>query len=251
MFDSLEVMFTPADFAALSGRDLSQTTCVVFDVLRATSTIVTALANGARAIIPVAEIPETLEIRQKQPDFLLAGEREGFRIHAGLTGGIDFDLGNSPREFTATKVQGRTIVISTTNGSRALRACAHAKVVLASALLNLQATADFLRKDPPRRLLLVCAGTHDQVAYEDVFGAGALIDSFCGGPPHPGSADSAWIAWEAFDKHRNDPLTTLSHSRNGRRLMSLAELRNDIAFCAQRDIFPLIAKAENGVITKA
>jgi len=250
MFESLEVLFTPADFAALSGRDLSQTTCVVFDILRATSTIVTALANGAVSILPVAEIREALEVRRQHPDVLLAGERDGFRIHAGLTGGAEFDLGNSPREFTADNVKGRTIVISTTNGSRALRACAHAKLVLASAFLNLHATSEFLRKDQSRRLLLVCAGTHDQTAYEDVLGAGALIDSYCGGPPHPGSADSAWIAWEAFDKHRNDPLTALSHSRNGRRLMSLPDLRDDIAFCARRDIFPLVAKVTNGVITK-
>ncbi len=251
MFDSLEVLFTPADFAALSGRDLSQTTCVVFDVLRATSTIVTALANGAKTIIPVAEIAEALEIRKKQPDVFLAGERDGFRIHSGLTGGVEFDLGNSPREFTADTIKDRTIVLSTTNGSRAFRACAHAKTTLASSFLTLRATSDFLHRNASARLLLICSGTHDQAAYEDVFGAGALIDCFCGGAPHPGSADSAWIAWEAYDKHRNDPLTTLSHSRNGRRLISLAELRDDIAFCAQRDIYPIVAKSDGIGISKA
>ena len=251
MFDSLEVLFTPAELVALSDRDLSQTTCVVFDILRATSTIVTALANGADSVIPVAEIPEALEIRRQRHDVLLAGERDGWRIHAGLAGGVEFDLGNSPREFTADKINGRTIVLSTTNGSRALRACAHANAVLAASFLNLRATSDFLRRHSPARLLLICAGTRDQAAYEDVYGAGALIENFCGGAPKPGSADSAWMAWEAFDKHPNDPLTTLSHSRNGCRLQSMPELRDDIAFCAQLDIFPLVAKSTGGIITKA
>src|SRR2546422_11748827 len=97
---TLEVLFAPAEFAALHQRDLSETACVVFDVLRATSTMVTALANGAAAIIPVAGIPEALAIRQRQPEVLLAGERDGLRIQADLTGSIAFDLGNSPREFT-------------------------------------------------------------------------------------------------------------------------------------------------------
>src|SRR5262245_17676042 len=109
MLQTIEVLFSPAEFAALPRQNLGETTCVVFDVLRATSTMLTALANGAQAIIPVAEITEALAIRQRQPDVLLAGEREGLRIRAERTGGVDFDLGNSPREFTASRVQGRTI----------------------------------------------------------------------------------------------------------------------------------------------
>src|ERR1700722_6688529 len=129
MQTTLEVLFTPAEFAALAHRDLSQTVCVVFDIFRATTTIVTALANGAAAVIPVAEIADALAIRQRRPEVLLAGERGGLRIRAEFTGGIDFDLGNSPREFTADRIKNKTIVISTTNGSRALRACARAQAV--------------------------------------------------------------------------------------------------------------------------
>src|SRR5437763_16641631 len=120
---SLEVLFTPADFAGLRSRNLSDTLCVVFDVFRATSSMITALANGASAIIPVAEIPEALAVRQKDPTVLLAGERDGVRIRAHLAGGTDFDLGNSPREFTREKVSRKNIVMSTTNGTRALRSC--------------------------------------------------------------------------------------------------------------------------------
>src|SRR5689334_12937954 len=119
---SLEVLFAPAEFVALRERDLRDTVCVVFDVLRATSSMVTALANGAEAIIPVSEIAEALAIQERNPRVLLAGERDGVRIQSALTGGIAFDLGNSPREFTRENVSGKTIVITTTNGTRALRA---------------------------------------------------------------------------------------------------------------------------------
>src|SRR5258706_9742252 len=103
----LKVKLSPAEFTTLSQRDLSQTVCVVFDILRATTSMITALANGAEAIIPVAEISEALALRQKNPSLLLAGERNGLRIRAELTGGIDFDFGNSPREFTADRVARR------------------------------------------------------------------------------------------------------------------------------------------------
>jgi 2-phosphosulfolactate phosphatase len=93
---SLEVLFSPADFSPLHQRDLSMTVCVVFDVLRATSTMVTALDNGARAIVPVEDIPKALAMRREQSDVLLAGERAGLKIGADLTGSVAFDFGNSP-----------------------------------------------------------------------------------------------------------------------------------------------------------
>src|SRR3989442_1596993 len=107
----LEAILSPAEFPILARRDLSQTTCVVFDILRATSSMITALANGAAAILPVAEISEAVALRAKIPGALLAGEREGVRIRANLTGGIDFDFGNSPREFTREQVRGKSIVM--------------------------------------------------------------------------------------------------------------------------------------------
>src|ERR1043166_2461338 len=115
---TLEVLFSPADFIALKQRKLGGAACVVFDVFRATSSIVSALANDAAAVIPVAEIADALTLRKKDPAILLAGERNGGRIPASLTGGTDFDLGNSPREFTKEKVAGRTIAMTTTNGTR-------------------------------------------------------------------------------------------------------------------------------------
>src|SRR5262245_15426629 len=138
---TLEVLFTPADFAGLKQRDLADTVCVVFDVFRATSSMIAALANGATAIVPVSEIPDALEFRRRDPQTLLAGERDGVRILAAQTGGIDFDLGNSPREFVREKVAGKTIAMTTTNGTRALQSCARAKQVLIGSFLNLRATA--------------------------------------------------------------------------------------------------------------
>jgi 2-phosphosulfolactate phosphatase len=170
----LEVILTPVELPALAKRDLRDATCVVFDVLRATSTFVTALHHGAKAIVPVSEIAEALALRQKQPDVLLGGERDGVRIHAAQSGSIDFDLGNSPREYTPEKVRGKTIVSTTTNGTRALRACTGAQTVLAASFLNLTATAQFIRQLQPAQILLVCAGTRENIATEDVLAAGAL-----------------------------------------------------------------------------
>jgi 2-phosphosulfolactate phosphatase len=170
----IDAILSPAELPALAQRDLRDATCVVFDVLRATSTFVTALHNGAKAVIPIAEISEALALRQKQPDILLGGERDGVRIRADQTGGIDFDLGNSPREYTPEKVRGKTIVSTTTNGTRALRACAGASTVLAASFLNLTATAQFIRRLQPVQIVLVCAGTRENTAEEDVLAAGAL-----------------------------------------------------------------------------
>lgn len=236
---SLEVLFTPAEFAQLKQRQLGDTVCVVFDVLRATSSMLTALACGVVGIVPVEEISEALAYRSKHADALLAGEREGVRIQAG---DIRFDLGNSPREFTPAAVGGRTVVMTTTNGTRALRACAHAQKVLVASFLNLQATADFITRTAPTRLLLVCSGTHEEAAYEDVLGAGCLCDllwqAFAGG----GAADSALVARKLWSQEREDLLRAVSQSRNGRRLLGMPELRDDVAFCVQRNIFPFPAE---------
>ena len=170
----IDAILSPAELPALPKRDLSKSICVVFDVLRATSTFVTALHNGAKAIIPVSEISEALAIRKKQPDVLLGGERDGVKIRAAQTSGVDFDFGNSPREYTPEKVRGKTIVSTTTNGTRALRACAGAQTVLAASFLNLTATAQFIRRLQPAQIVLVCAGTRENIATEDVLAAGAL-----------------------------------------------------------------------------
>lgn len=244
----IEVILTPAELPALKQRDLSNAACVVIDVLRATSTFVTALQNGAKAIVPVSEISEALTVRQKQPDVLLGGERDGVTIHAYLTGGVDFDLGNSPREYTPEKVRGKTIVSTTTNGTRALHAGADARTVLAAAFLNLTATAEFLRQLSPEELVLVCAGTHENPALEDVLAAGALCEILRDGASTHRISDSAEIAQRAYIQAKTDLAATACSSANARRLLAIPELRDDVPFCLQRDRYPLVVKrADDGV----
>lgn len=247
----LEVLFAPAEFEALSRRDLSAAVCVVFDVLRATSTMVTALANGASAIIPVGEISGALLLRQQRSEVLLAGERNGVRILAGQTGSIDFDLGNSPREFTRQRIVDRTVVMTTTNGTRALRACAGAKRVLLGSFLNLGATANSLLRNSPESLLLVCSGTLQETAGEDVLGAGALCDLLWAKYGAGTVSDSALIARRLFAFEANDVPAALSQTRNGRRLYSHAELREDVPFCARRDVFNVVAEMSAAGVVRA
>jgi 2-phosphosulfolactate phosphatase len=277
----IDAILSPAELPALAKRDLRDAICVVFDVLRATSTFVTALHHGAKAIVPVSEIAEALALRQKQPDILLGGERDGVRIRAAQTGGIDFDLGNSPREYTPEKVRGKTIVSTTTNGTRALRACTGAQTVLAASFLNLTATAQFIRRLQPAQIVLVCAGTRENIATEDVLAAGALGEMlvnefvaqnlkvgraagsrFIGVPcPPPDEAsvpvqqqshgahgvtrptlsDSVETARSAWRKAKSNLLEVVSEGENARRLLAIPELRDDVAFCLRPDVYNLVA----------
>lgn len=250
MSTTLEVLFSPAEFEAISQRDLSRTWCVVFDVLRATSSMVTALANGARRIVPVADIAEALALKQREPAVRLAGERQGLRIDARLTGSIDFDFGNSPREF-ARGLRDKTVVMTTTNGTRALRACAQAGKVLAASFLNLGATASYVLKSQPPAVLVICSGTHEEAAYEDTLAAGALCDLLWADYGGNGAADSVLIARKLFLQAGAEIRDALSEARNGKRLLALPELAEDVAFCAQLDRFPLVAEMDRtGNVTK-
>jgi 2-phosphosulfolactate phosphatase len=238
---SLEVLFTPAEFAALAQRNLSGTVCVVFDILRATSTMLTALGNGAEAIIPVAEIAEALEIRRQRPEVLLAGERDGLLIRGALTGSVDFDLSNSPREFTTDKVRGRTIVMTTTNGTRALRACAGAERVLLGSFLNLRAVTNWIERVLPASLVLVCSGTLDDASLEDTLAAGALCERIWAHYSRGRVADSAEIARRLYPLMQMDLFGAMNHSRNGRRLLADPALRPDVRLCLERETLSFVA----------
>jgi len=250
MNTNLEVLLTPAEFASLEKRDLSQTVCVVLDILRATTTMLTALANGAKEIIPVGEIAEALALREQHPKVLLAGEREGRRIRANLTGGIDFDFGNSPREFSPEKVKGKTIVMTTTNGTRALRASSQAQQVMIAAFLNLRAVADWIERHRPAQLLLICSGTFNLAAYEDILAAGALCEliwaNYAGGQ----ISDSAQIARQIYRLQQHDLLAAVASARNGRRLLAQPDLADDVRLCVQRDTLNFVAALRHGAIKR-
>jgi 2-phosphosulfolactate phosphatase len=247
----IEVLFAPAEFGALRQRNLAESTCVVFDVLRATSTVVTALANGATGFMPVEEISEAIALRRERPDALLAGERDGLPIPAALAGGMEFDLGNSPREFTPAKVQGRTIISTTTNGTRALRACIGAEAVVIGSFLNLSATADYVVLRKPRHLLLVCAGTGDGAALEDTLAAGALCDYLRTALSSCELLDSAEIATSAYRQARGKLSEVVQSSQNARRLLASSELREDVEFCLRANVYPFAAvMIETGLVKR-
>ncbi len=233
----LQTTSTPADFEALSQTDLTQTTCVVFDILRATTSMLTALANGAERILPVATIDEALVAKAKHPEALLCGERDGLRITAAQTGGTEFDLGNSPREYTAEIVAAKILISTTTNGTRALRACANAEHTIVASFLNLAATAEHLRAAPPKNLVLVCSGTYENAALEDTLAAGALADAL----------------WEKFNECDDATQTarllfnsapveeTILQAKNAQRLLSLPDLADDVTFSLRHNAHPLLA----------
>jgi 2-phosphosulfolactate phosphatase len=242
----IEATFTPAEFAALAARDLSATTAMVFDILRATTSIVSALANGAAAVRPVATIEEALAIRAAQPGVRLAGERYGLRIGAALTGGVEFDLGNSPREFTRAAVEGRTLVMTTTNGTRALRAVAGAGTVFAGSFRNLAATAEAVLTGKTDHVLIVCSGTYEDAAFEDTLAAGALVERLAAAAANAHLLDSASIARELWRAHQADPLTAMRHSRNCTRLLAMPELAADVPLCLERDTVNVVARQVDG-----
>lgn len=238
----VRTILTPAEIAALHAGDLRGATCVVFDVLRATSTILAALANGARSVRPVLTPEEAFAVQtERLPGALLGGERGGVRIDG-------FDLGNSPREYTAAIVAGRDIITTTTNGTVALRACGGADRVFVAALSNLDATAARLRALRPNQVWLVCAGTGADFALEDGLAAGGLAARL----EEPGlRGDDATAAMRAlYDHHRGDLAAALADSSNGRRLFRI-DLGEDVAWCARESWLDAVAVMEAGAVRLA
>ncbi len=245
----IDVVLAPAEIARLPERDLRATTCVVFDVLRATSTMLAALTAGAAGILPVSEIPEALAARERHPGALLAGERDGKRITAEISGGVEFDLGNSPREMTPERVGGRLLVTTTTNGTRAIRAVAGARQVLISSFTNLDATADRLKRTAVDRLLLVCSGTGDIACLEDTLAAGTLMDRLRVLGVSWTPTDAACLVEMAFQHARRDLGGACRQAKNARRLLEIPELADDVNWCLALDRHSLVGALEvDGII---
>ncbi len=238
----IDVILTPSDIARVENSSPGADVCVVFDVLRATSTIVTALNNGAKAIIPVKTIEEAIELKKVYPEALLAGERNGLKISASMSGEVEFDLGNSPREFIRQKVSGRIIITTTTNGTRAIESGMLHKICLVASFLNLSPTAGYITESRPGKLLIICSGTREEPALEDIICAGALIDLL--GQLQSNLSDAAMV-------YNNRNLTpVVCSSKNAKRLLGIPELAADVTFCLQRDIFNVIAIARNKKIVR-
>jgi 2-phosphosulfolactate phosphatase len=233
----LSVILSPPEIDRLPACDLTSTTCVVFDVLRATSTMLAAFDAGATSIKPVAEISEALAEKRWNPGVLLAGERDGVRIGGQLTGGIEFDFGNSPREMTEEKVRGRHLVSTTTNGTRAIRACSHAAHVSIASFTNLAASAAWLMELNPEQLVLVCSGTGDVSCLEDTSGAGALIQRLIGHVRNIQLADSAIMAHYVYQQVAGELHEKVGAATNAKRLLGMPALADDVAWCLESDRF--------------
>jgi 2-phosphosulfolactate phosphatase len=209
---------------------LDQDVCaVVIDVVRATTTVVAALAAGCDGVRPVGDVDEARALAAEQ-GALLAGERGGLPPDG-------FDFGNSPGEFTPERCAGRPVVLTTTNGTNAVRRCAGARGVWAAAFVNAEATARALVACDAEQVLLVCAGSGGHVAADDVAAAGCIAGSLALlGAATPG--DGARIAAALFDGWKSDLRGLLRRSLSGRKLAEVG-LADDLVDCARVDNSPL------------
>lgn len=229
----IDVVLNPAEIALLPQRSLVNTTCVVFDILRATSAMVTGLAHGVAEIWPASTIDEARALKERMPEAVLGGERHGDPIEG-------FAIGNNPLEYL--DLRGRTVITTTTNGTVALRACAHGDRVLVGALLNLEAVRQTVEAAPPEQLLLVCAGTFETFALEDAIAAGLLAAMV----KNAELSDSAQSA-VATASHFKAPLDGLLCARNGRAL-SHRGWGAQVEWCAQLSRFGTVGAMSGGVI---
>jgi 2-phosphosulfolactate phosphatase len=217
----LEICYLPIQWRMLDSVQLRASACAVIDVIRATSTIVTALARGATSVQPVASVTEAEILKQQNPAALLAGERGG----KPLSG---FDLGNSPHEVIPERVKGKRIILTTTNGTQALAACHGARAIITASLLNLDAIATRLRElGPP--WLIVCAGYEGEFGLDDAIVAGALAEAL--------NQDHALVS--LYHSAQNDLSATLLGSSAGQELRKIG-LESDVPFCAQLNLFPFV-----------
>lgn len=217
----LTTCYLPAQWRALDAVLLRESVCIVIDVIRATSTIATALAHGARGIRPVASVAEAEQLKAQFPDLLLAGERHGRPLPG-------FDLGNSPRAMTPETVGGRELILTTTNGTQALAACRGARAIITTSLLNLSATAEKLQVFGPP-WIVVCAGFEGDFGMDDAIVAGALAEAL-------GEMDPLIALYRSVQANLS---ATLLWSNAGQELAKIG-LQDDVPFCAEQDRFALV-----------
>jgi 2-phosphosulfolactate phosphatase len=247
----LDVFFTPGE---LAGLELPERVVVV-DVLRATSTIVEALANGAKAIVPVGTVDDAARMAQNigRDMVLLCGERKGMPIEG-------FDLANAPPEFTAGAVAGKSLVMTTTNGTRAFLAVAErragpgdgeANVILAGSFLNLAAIIGRLAPaegSDGAPAAIVCAGREGRFAMEDAVCAGAIARGLQDAGVELELNDGATAARNLAGRHRKDLVGMLERTAAGRHLESIGR-GEDLAFCAAVDRTDMVPRFRDRKIT--
>jgi len=225
----VHVAFTPDEAGAAP-------TGVVIDVIRATTTMCQALASGYERVFCTAEVEEAHALREELGDGVLGGERNAVRIPG-------FDLGNSPREYVEPK--GKTLILSTTNGTRAVVSAAmRCERVLVASLLNLAAVVEAARV-ANEDAIVVCAGVQGTLALDDGYVAGRIVDLL--GWERSDAAEAAarlTSTWSGADE-------AFRASKSGRNLLEKApELEEDLAFCAREsvlDVVPRLVALRDGV----
>ena len=226
--------------ADLDSIDLSAWTVVIIDAIRASSTIAWAMANGCARIIPVATVDEAWKRKAADTgaDVLLCGERGGGRIDG-------FDLGNSPREFTPAAVKGRTLVFTTTNGTRAMVASQRAREITIGAWLNMTALVDHLMK-AQGDVLIVPVGREDVPVLDDVVCAGMYVDRLVAAGAG-GLNGHAHLARMTYEGYRGRLLDAAKDSPSGQNLVRIG-LQEDLPYCVQVGILDVVPRVVNGVI---
>ena len=232
----LDICFSPE---LLSLYDLRGRVAVVVDILRATSSIVTALAEGVTHLVPVSEVAECQALAAD--GYLTAAERDG-RQAAGV------DLGNSPFGYLDGMVptRGRAVAITTTNGTRALHLSQAADTVVVGAFLNLRAVAGFLRRQQ-KDVVVVCAGWKGNFCLEDTLFGGALAQHLAA-DFNTTDSDATLAALDLWQAAQVDVSGYLLKSSHVRRLNSL-ELHKDMEFCVRQDVYDVVPVYQNGRIS--
>lgn len=219
--------------------DLIGKTAVVIDVLRATSTIITAIHQGCSGVVPVETVYQAKE--RKKGDELLGGERNGRQIPG-------FDLGNSPFEYMTEQVRDKTVIMTTTNGTRAIQKSAKASSVIAAGMINARSAARSalsLKRD----IVIVCAGTKDKFSLEDGLCAGLVIAEIERLSGERAECDDFGMAMRLAYLHAEDRLEDeVKSCRNGKRLARIG-LGEEVEYCAQRNITDVVPILQDHILT--
>jgi 2-phosphosulfolactate phosphatase len=233
-----------AAYSHAKASDLQGKTVVVIDVLRATSTIVTALKNGCRQVAPVLTPEDAVKIRKSNggEDTILGGERKALKISG-------FDYGNSPLEYVPFDVKGKSLILCTTNGTRAILACKQASAILIGAFINVSAVAK-KAAEYGNDIAVVCAGTKERFSIDDILAAGAFIDRLIGDGVKVEPDDLGLIARKLYKNGKKDLKAALSGSKHYEYLLSLG-LSEDIDFCLTEDSADIVPEYSEGFVTVA
>lgn len=210
-------------------------TVVVVDIFRATSCMVTALANGVDSITPFASLEECRAM--KNSGYHTAGERDGKKVEG-------FDHGNSPFEYMVEELKGSRIAFTTTNGTQAIARSSGAKEIVIGAFLNLAAVASHVRTSG-HNVLVVCAGWKGKFNLEDTLFAGALVDSLQA--DFEPECDAPLAARHLYLAAKNDMKTFLADASHVKRLAKLNVIK-DIEFCLTTDVYNVAPVLRNGVL---